>query len=191
MRGGEFEHVRARVTAGLTGEVLEIGFGSGRNLAHYPATVQRVIAIDPATVARKLAARRAAASPVPIEFRGLDAQALPAADESVDSVVSTWTLCTVPDPGQALAEIYRVLRPGGTLRFAEHGRSPDPKVARFQHRLTPLHRRVVGGCHLDRPISQLIADSGLELDHLDTYYLAWPRAFSYTFEGAATKRVAA
>jgi ubiquinone/menaquinone biosynthesis C-methylase UbiE len=190
MRGGEFAQVRSRVTAGLDGEVLEIGFGSGLNLPHYPATVQRVIAVDPATRGRKLAARRAADG-VPVEFRGRDAQALPVADESVDHVVSTWTLCTIPDPGQALEEVYRVLRPGGTLRFAEHGLAPDPKVARFQHRLNPLQRRLVGGCHLDRPISDLITGSGLELSHLDTYYLAWPRAFSYTFEGAAAKRVAA
>jgi len=189
MRGGECARVRSRVTAGLHGEILEIGVGSGLNLPHYPATVQRVIAIDPAAAARKLAARRAAS--VPVEFCGQDAQALPAADDSVDHVISTWTLCTIPDPGQALAEVYRVLRPGGTLRFAEHGLAADPKVARFQHRLTPLNRRLAGGCHLDRPIRDLIAGSGLELSHLDTYYLSWPRALSYTFEGAAAKRVAA
>jgi ubiquinone/menaquinone biosynthesis C-methylase UbiE len=191
MRGSGYAQVRSRIMTGLDGEVLEIGFGSGLNLLHYPAGVQRIIAVDPATGARSLAMRRAAASTVPVEFRGRDAQALPAADESVDHVVSTWTLCTIPDPGRALEEVYRVLRPGGTLRFVEHGLAPDPKVARSQHRLTPLHRRLVGGCHLDRPISELITGSGLELSHLDTYYLAWPPAFSYTFEGAAAKRVAA
>jgi ubiquinone/menaquinone biosynthesis C-methylase UbiE len=190
LRGSEFARVRARVTAGLDGEVLEIGFGSGLNLPHYPPGVRQVIAVDPATVGRQLAARRVA-SRVPVEFRGHDAQALPAADETVNHVVSTWTLCSIRDPGQALAEIYRVLRPGGTLRFAEHGLAPDAKVARFQHRLTPLQRRLVGGCHLDRPVSELIAGSGLELSHLDTYYLAWPRALSYTYEGAAAKLVAA
>ena len=190
MRGSEFARVRARVTAGLDGEVLEIGFGSGLNLPHYPPGVRRVIAVDPAAGGRQLAARRATGR-VPVEFRGHDAQALPAADESVDHVVSTWTLCSIRDPGQALAEIYRVLRPGGTLRFAEHGLAPDAKVARFQHRLTPLQRRLVGGCHLDRPVSELIAGSGLVLSHLDTYYLAWPRALSYTYEGAAAKLVAA
>jgi ubiquinone/menaquinone biosynthesis C-methylase UbiE len=190
MRGRGFAQVRSRVTAGLDGEVLEIGFGSGLNLPHYPATVQRIIAVDPAAGGRSLAARRAAGS-APVEFHGRDAQALPAPDESVDHVISTWTLCTVPDPGQALEEVYRVLRPGGTLRFAEHGLAPDAKVARLQHRLTPLQRRLVGGCHLDRPISQLITGSGLDLSHLDTYYLAWPRAFGYTYEGAATKRMAA
>jgi len=190
MRGGGFARARARVTAGLDGEVLEIGFGSGLNLPYYPAGVQRVIAVDPATGARQLAARRATGR-IPVEFRGRDAQALPAADESVSHVVSTWTLCSIPDPGQALAEIYRVLRPGGTLRFAEHGLAPDPRVARVQHRLTPLHGRLVGGCRLDQPVSELIAGSGLELSHLDTYYLAWPRAFSYTYEGAAAKLVAA
>jgi ubiquinone/menaquinone biosynthesis C-methylase UbiE len=191
MRGGEFERARARVTAGLPGDVLEIGVGSGRNFPYYPARVQRVIAVDPATVGRKPAARRAAARGLPVEFRGADAQSLPSADESVDSVLSTWTLCTIPDAGQALAEVYRVLRAGGTLYFLEHARSPDPKVARAQRRFSPLHGRVAGGCQLDRPIGELFAGAGLELGYLDTFYLSGPRMLGYTYAGAATKRMAA
>lgn len=187
MRGGEFAGPRARAAAGLDGEVLEIGFGSGLNIPYYPAGVKRVWAVDPAAAGRTLAARRAAASAVPIEHAGSDAQALPADDASVDSVLSTWTLCTIPDAAQALAEICRVLRPGGALRFVEHGLAPDAGVARLQRRLTPFQCRVFGGCHLDRRIDQLVAAAGLELTRLDTYYMKGPRALGYTFEGVAVR----
>jgi ubiquinone/menaquinone biosynthesis C-methylase UbiE len=187
MRGSDVEQARARVTAGLDGEVLEIGFGSGRNIPYYPAKLTRVWAVDPATVGRKLAAGRAAASAVPIEYIGLDAQRLPVGDASADHVLSTWTLCTILDPMAALAEIIRVLRPGGALHFVEHGRSPDVKVARLQDRLTPLQRRVAGGCHLNRPIDQLVTASGLEVTRLENYYMKGPRATEYTFEGIAVK----
>jgi len=187
MRGGDVEDVRARVAAGLDGEVLEIGFGSGLNIPYYPARLKQVRAVDPAAVGRRLAAKRAAACAVPIEYIGLDAQTLPVGDESADHVLSTWTLCTIPDPMVALAEIIRVLRPGGALHFVEHGRSPDPKVARMQDRLNPLQRRAFGGCHLNRRIDQLVTASGLELTRLETYYMKGPRAIGYTFEGIAVR----
>lgn len=187
MRARDTHEVRARVTANLAGEVLEIGFGSGLNVPFYPATVTRVWALDPATVGRKLAAGRVAASPVPIEYIGLDAQRIPLGDGRVDHVVTTWTLCTIPDVDQALAEIRRVLRPGGTLRFAEHGRAPDPKVARTQDRLEPIQQRVFGGCQLTRRIDQIVAASGLELTALKNYYRPGPPSTSYTYEGEATK----
>ena len=135
--GREFARVRQRVTAGLAGEVLEIGFGSGLNVPYYPAEVKRVRAVNPATAGRRLAARRLAASPVPVEFAGLDGRALPVETGSVDHVLITWTMCTIPDVQTAVAEMHRVLRPGGELHFAEHGRSPDPGVARWQDRLAP------------------------------------------------------
>ena len=187
MRGGDVEEVRARVAAGLDGEVLEIGFGSGLNVPYYPAGLKQVRAVDPAAAGRRLAAKRAAACAVPIEYIGLDAQTLPVGDESADHVLSTWTLCTIPDPMVALAEIIRVLRPGGALHFVEHGRSPDPKVARMQDRLNPLQRRAFGGCHLNRRIDQLVTASGLELTRLETYYMKGPRAIGYTFEGIAVR----
>jgi len=187
MRGGEYPKLRARVAAGLDGEVLEIGFGSGLNIPYYPAGLKRVLAVDPATVGRRLAAKRAAASAVPIEYVGLDAETLPVPDASVDNVLSTWTLCTIPDAGRALAEVARVLRPGGALHFLEHGLAPDPKVARQQHRLTPIQRWAFGGCHLDRPIDKLVAGAGLSVTRMDTYYMKGPRAHGYTFEGVATK----
>jgi ubiquinone/menaquinone biosynthesis C-methylase UbiE len=184
----EFTLIRARVASGLRGEVLEVGFGSGLNVPHYPEAVTRVLAVDPAVVGRKLAAARVAASPVPVEYAGLDGQALALPPDSIDHVLVTWTLCTIPDAAGALREIGRVLRTGGTFHFVEHGRSPDSSVARWQDRLTPIQRRIAGGCHLNRPIDRLIADSGLELGPVRTYYLAGPRAFGYLFEGTATKR---
>jgi len=187
LRGREYSRLRARVAAGLGGEVLEVGFGSGLNVPHYPPSVVRVRAVDPATVGRKLAAARVADSPVPVEFVGLDGQHLPLDDASVDHVLTTWTLCTIPDVDQALAEITRVLRPGGVYHFLEHGRSPEPRVARWQDRLTPLQRRLAGGCHLNRPIRELIDRPGLRVDEIDNYHLAAPKPFGYMYEGTATR----
>ena len=187
LRGRELGRLRARVTAGLTGEVLEIGFGTGLNVPYYPPGLARVRAVDPATVGRRMAAKRVAASPVPIAYIGLDAETLPLDDGSVDGVLSTWTLCTIPDVRGALAEIRRVLRPGGALHFIEHGRSPDAKVARRQDQFDPLQGRLFGGCHLNRPIDDLVAGAGFELTELKTYYVTGPRAVGYTFEGAATR----
>jgi ubiquinone/menaquinone biosynthesis C-methylase UbiE len=185
--GREFSRLRARVAAELEGEVLEVGFGSGRNVPHYPPALKRVRAVDPATVGRKLAAKRVAASPVPVEYVGLDGEELPLEDESVDHVLTTWTLCTIPDVPRALAEIRRVLRPRGALHFLEHGRSPDPKVVRWQDRLTPIQRRIAGGCHLNRPVDRLVLDAGLEVTRLDNYYMRGPKPLGYMFEGVATK----
>lgn len=187
LRGSDFGPVRARVAAAMDGEMLEIGFGSGLNIPYYPARLKQVWAVDPATTGRKLAAKRAAASPVPITYIGLDAQTLPVGDASVDHVLCTWTLCTIPDPMVALAEVIRVLRPGGAFHFVEHGLSPDAKVARMQERLNPVQRRVFGGCHLNRPIDQLVTAAGFELTQLETYYMKGPKAVGYTFEGVAAK----
>jgi len=186
--GKAFDRLRARVASGLEGEVLEVGFGSGRNVPHYPASVTRVRAVDPATRGRDLAADRVAASPVPVEYVGLDGEVLPLDDASVDHVLTTWTLCTIPAVDRALGEIRRVLRPGGRLHFVEHGRSPDARVARWQDRLTPIQRRVFGGCHLNRPIGRMLTDAGLTITQLDNYYVPGPKAFGYMFEGAAAKR---
>jgi ubiquinone/menaquinone biosynthesis C-methylase UbiE len=187
LAAGEFATIRARVTADLSGEVLEVGFGSGLNVPHYPQAVTRVLAVEPAAVGRKLAAKRVAQSSVPVEYAGLDGQELALPADSVDFALSTWTLCTIPDAAIALAEIRRVLRPGGVFHFAEHGRSPDAKVARWQDRLTPLQRKVAGGCHLNREIDRMIADSGLQLGPVRTYYVSGPRPSGYVFEGTATK----
>jgi ubiquinone/menaquinone biosynthesis C-methylase UbiE len=187
MDRGELALIRGRVCAGLSGDVLEIGFGSGLNVPHYPPGVTRVLAVDPAVLGRRLAAGRLARSPVPVEHIGPDAQSLALPAASVDHVLVTWVLCTIAQAGLALSEVHRVLRPGGSLHFVEHGLSPDPRVARWQHRLTPVQRRLAGGCHLDRPIGQLVAGSGLELLTLENYYTAGPKAFGYMFEGVARK----
>jgi ubiquinone/menaquinone biosynthesis C-methylase UbiE len=183
----ELTPIRARVSAPLAGDVLEVGFGSGLNVPHYPPAVTQVRAVDPATVGRKLAAKRVAASGVPVEYTDLDGQTLSQESASIDHVLTTWTLCSIPDVDRALSEILRVLRPGGSFHFVEHGHSPDPKVSRWQDRLTPIQRRVAGGCHLNRPIDQLVRNSGLELIQLENYYATGPRPFGYMFEGVATK----
>ncbi len=187
LSGKQLAKLRARVAAGLAGEVVEVGFGSGRNVPFYPEAVTRVRAVDPAVTGRRLAAKRVEASPVPVDYIGLDGEHLPLDDDSVDHVLMTWTLCTIPDPARALEEIHRVLRPGGGLHFVEHGRAPDPKVARRQDRLTPVQRRLAGGCHLNRRIDELVGAAGLDMTQLDTYFLPGPKPMSYMFEGVATK----
>jgi len=186
--GKQFARLRKRVTNRLEGDVLEVGFGSGRNVPYYGPEVKRVLAVDPALAGRKLAAKRVAASSTPIEYVGLDGEEIPLDDDSVDNVLTTWTLCTIPDVGRALGEMRRVLRPGGTLHFLEHGRSPDSNVVRWQDRLTPIQRRIAGGCHLNRPIDALVADGGFELDELSTYYVKGPKVFGHMYEGIARKR---
>jgi len=187
LSGREFARLRARVASDLEGEVLEVGFGSGRNVPHYPPAVTRVQAVDPATVGRKLAVKRVAASPIPVEYVGLDGQTLPIESGSIDHVLTTWTLCTIPDVHRALVEIRRVLRPGGALHFLEHGRSPDPQVARWQDRITPINRRIAGGCHPNRPIDTLLAGADLEVTRMENYYVRGPKPLGYMFEGVAAK----
>jgi ubiquinone/menaquinone biosynthesis C-methylase UbiE len=176
--------VRARLGAQLKGDVVELGFGTGLNVPHYGPDVTAVTAIEPSDVAWKLAAERVKASRVPVVRAGLDGQHLPLPDRSADTVLSTWTLCTIPDVSAALAEVRRVLRPGGRLVFVEHGLAPDPGVQQWQHRMNPLQRRVAGGCHLDRDIAGLLADAGLKAEHLDTAYAPGePKLFGYLYEG--------
>lgn len=186
LSGEAMERLRRHACEGLRGDVLEVGFGSGRNVPHYPTAVTRVRAVDPATVGRKMAARRVAASPIPIDYIGLDGQHLPLDDGTVDHVLITWTLCTIPDVDQALSEVRRVLRPGGTLRFVEHAKAPDDRVARWQDRLTPIQRRLFGGCHLNRPIDALIERSGFTMTALDAGYEKGPKPFTYMLKGVAT-----
>ncbi len=179
--------LRARVTEGLRGDVVEIGFGSGLNLPHLPNTVERLLAVDPAVTGQRLAAQRLAASRIPVEFVGLDGADLPLDDQSADAVLCTFTLCTIADVERALAEVHRVLRSGGEFHFLEHGLSPDPPVAKWQRRLTPMQRRVCGGCHFDRPIAELIRGSGFDITTMRNHYLKGPKTPSYLYEGIAQK----
>lgn len=167
------------------GTVLELGFGSGPNVPLYPDTVDRVLAVDPSLVGRRLSAGRIAVSDVPVEFVGLDGEHLPVEDASVDCVLSTWTLCTIPHVELALSEAARVLRPGGELIYLEHGLSPDPKVARRQHRLNGLQNRVAGGCNLDRDIEALVTAAGFEIDGAKQFAIAGPKTMSWMYTGVA------
>ncbi|MRJ76612.1 methyltransferase domain-containing protein [Aeromicrobium sp. SMF47] len=185
---GEVMERREQLCVELQGRVLEIGFGSGLNIEKYPASVESVAAVEPSDVAWRMSAGRRAASPVRITRSGLDGQTLAEDDSSFDAVLSTFTLCTIPDVDRALREVRRVLRPGGSFVFLEHGLAPGPGVARWQRRLDPLERRIAGGCHLSRDVPALISSVGLQITGLDAHYLAGPsvgRPWSYVYEGTA------
>jgi len=178
---------RALVCAGLRGRVLEVGFGTGLNVAHYPEPVTEVLAIEPSDLAWRLAQPRIAESGRRIERAGLNGEQLAVADASVDAVLSTYTLCSIPDVATALGEIRRVLKPGGALHFLEHGLAPQPDVQKWQHRLQPLQSRFAGGCHPARPIDVLIKNSGLKIANLDLRYGTGPRWVSYLYRGRAVR----
>jgi ubiquinone/menaquinone biosynthesis C-methylase UbiE len=178
---------RRAVVAAAHGRVLEIGVGSGLNLPLYGKQVELVYGIDPSRRLLSIARRRAAASAVSVELLLGSATAIPLADSSVDTVVMTWTLCSIPDPLAALREMRRVLKPNGKLCFVEHGLSPEPNIEHWQHRITPAWRRIAGGCHLDRKIDELIRLAGFDLTSLQVEYAPGPRAMSYMYEGCACR----
>jgi SAM-dependent methyltransferase len=167
---------RDQALAGVSGDVLEVGFANGTNLLHYPASVRRVYAVEPSDVAWRKAAGRIAAFGRPVERIGLDGARIDLPDGSVDSVVSAYTMCTIPDLDGALAEMRRLLRPGGSLHFVEHGLSPDPDVAEKQHRWTPRWGKFAGGCHLDREIPAIVEAAGFNLSDLEEFYVPGPSA---------------
>ena len=185
--GPDNQRLRRRVCAGLAGEVVEVGFGSGLNVPHYPQDVSRVAAVEPSDVAWRLASGRTRASATPVERSGLDGQVLPFEDDSFDAALSTWTMCTIPDLGAALAELRRVVRPGGTIHFLEHGLAPDASVATWQRRLDPVQKRLVGGCHLSRPIVPSIEEADCTIQEVDVFYQQGaPKAFGAATLGVAT-----
>jgi ubiquinone/menaquinone biosynthesis C-methylase UbiE len=189
MRGKAYRPARARVCDGLSGAVVEVGFGTGLNARYYPAGVTKVVGIEPSAVCRRIAEPRVAESAVPVEFGGLTGERLDLPSGEFDAVLSTWTLCTIPDWDAALAELRRVLRPGGSFHFIEHGHAPETKVARWQERLEPMNKRIAGGCHLTRRITDHIEKAGFEIDKLENYYFKGePKPLGYTYEGRAFSR---
>jgi ubiquinone/menaquinone biosynthesis C-methylase UbiE len=179
--------LRREACDGLSGRVLEIGFGSGLNLTAYPPAVTSVDAVEPSDLGWELSAQRRAASSVHVARVGLDGQRLAAADATYDAVLSTFTLCTIPDVEAALAEVRRVLRPGGALHVLEHGLAPDPKVAAWQRRLDGLQGRIAAGCHLTRDTPRLLEEAGLTVERLDQAHLPGPGLGKpWTFVSLAT-----
>jgi len=179
---------RQRSLAGVTGAVLEVGFGTGLNLPYYPETVTRVVGVDPSHTSAHLARKRIAASSFPVELVGLSAEQLPVAQASFDSVVSTFTLCTIPNVSSALGEIRRALKPEGRFYFVEHGHADDPRVARWQDRLNGLEQKLFGGCHLNRDISALIRHAGFEIERLEHAYLKGaPKFAGFLYRGVAKR----
>ncbi|MFM8529353.1 MAG: class I SAM-dependent methyltransferase [Ilumatobacteraceae bacterium] len=184
----DFRETRRIQLAPVSGRVLEVGFGAGPNVPHLPDGVDKLYAIDPAVSVRPIADARVRARGIPVEYLGLDGARIDLDDESVDHVVSTMTLCTIPDVDAALSEIHRVLRPGGRFHFVDHGRAPDVRVARWQDRIQPLHSRLFGGCRLDRDIPVLVAASGLQIVTTEADYMKGPRVMGFLHRGVAEKR---
>jgi ubiquinone/menaquinone biosynthesis C-methylase UbiE len=177
---------RRQCLESVTGTVLEVGFGTGLNLPYYPSAVTKVVGVDPSDTSAKLARKRIAKSAFPVETIGLSAEKIPVADGTFDSIVSTFTLCTIPDPAAALREMRRALRPGGRLHFVEHGLAKDPKVERWQKRLNSIQQVVFGGCHLNRRIAVLIEEAGFEIERLENAYLKGaPKFGGFLYRGVA------
>ena len=186
MAGEEFCRLRTDVLAPTHGDVLELGIGTGLNLPHYPATVRSLYAVDPAVLLPKTVLARSACLPFPVHIQRGTAEAIPHTDRRFDYVVSTWTLCTIPNPVLALHEVGRVLKPGGRFLFLEHGRSDDRTIAAWQDRLNPIQNVMGCGCHLNRQIDRLITQSGLTIDHLDRFSMQGvPRLAGEMYRGIA------
>jgi ubiquinone/menaquinone biosynthesis C-methylase UbiE len=188
MRQERLEPYRRRLVPAARGRVLEIGVGSGINFRFYPDGTKTIVGIEPSAQLLSMAQTETAKAAAPVELIEASAEAIPIDNRSVDTVVSTWTLCSIPDVQRALQEIRRVLRLDGRLLFIEHGEAPEPSVSRWQHRLNPLWKRLAGGCHLDRPIDRLIRSAGFEIDRLDTGYMEGPKVLTFLYEGAAHPR---
>jgi ubiquinone/menaquinone biosynthesis C-methylase UbiE len=185
MRNRQLVPYRQRVISGAEGRVLEIGVGSGLNLPFYSQNVREVIGLEPSRKLLDLARGVEQPGLPQVQFISGSAEAIPLESGNVDTVVTTWTLCSIPDATHALREMHRVLKPSGHLLFVEHGRAPDPNVVWWQDRLTPIWRRIGGGCHLNRAIDSLIESAGFKFDRFDTGYMSGPKPMTFMYEGSA------
>ena len=188
MRQRNLAAYRYRVVPAAEGRVLEIGVGSGLNLPFYTQKAELVMGLDPSPKLLSMARRAARPASIPFDFIEGSAEAIPLEDGSVDTVVTTWTLCSIPDASRSLHEMRRVLKPTGRLLFVEHGRAPEPNVRRWQDRLTPVWKRVGGGCHLNRAIGTLIESAGFQFERIETGYMRGPRPMTFMYEGSARPR---
>jgi ubiquinone/menaquinone biosynthesis C-methylase UbiE len=188
MRNRRLAEYRRRVVPAAGGRVLEIGVGSGCNLPLYGTNVTQVIGLEPSPKLLAMTRGKIRDTTAAIELIEGSAEAIPLADGSIDTVVTTWTLCSIPDVARALQQMRRVLKPGGRLLFVEHGLAPQPGVRRWQDHLTPLWKRIGGGCHLNRPIAVLIEDAGFAMERLTTGYMRGPKPMTYMYEGSARPR---
>jgi ubiquinone/menaquinone biosynthesis C-methylase UbiE len=186
MRNQENLPYRRRVTSAAEGRVLEIGIGSGLNLPLYPAAVREIVGLEPSAKLAEMTRHAARDSSMPVSLIEGSAEAIPLDSAGFDTVVTTWTLCTIPDADRALREMRRVLKPGGQLLFVEHGRSPEAGVHIWQDRLDPIWKRFTGGCHINRPIRSLIENSGFRVEAIETGYGKGPRLVAFMYEGRAT-----
>jgi ubiquinone/menaquinone biosynthesis C-methylase UbiE len=186
MRNHVLDPYRRGAIESAHGLVLEIGVGSGLNLSLYGPAVDRVLSLDPLPELLRLASQRVAQALIPVSLVRASAEAIPFADAAFDVIVMTWTLCSIPNPIAALTEMRRVLKPGGRLVFVEHGLSPEIRIARWQHRLTPYWKRISGGCHLDRKMDDLIRAAGFQIDAVETGYMQGPKPWTFMYQGAAT-----
>jgi ubiquinone/menaquinone biosynthesis C-methylase UbiE len=185
MRNRQFQPYRERVVSAAEGRVLEIGIGSGLNLAFYPGQVREIVGLEPAERLLGMAREAACRSRLKVTLIEGSAEAIPLERNTIDTVVTTWTLCTIPDPLGALQEMRRVLRSSGQLLFVEHGLAPEEKIRRWQNRLTPVWKRIAGGCHLNRPIRELIENAGFAITQIDTGYMEGPKLMTFFYQGRA------
>jgi SAM-dependent methyltransferase len=188
MSNRDAAQVRSQIIPSARGRVLEVGIGPGLNLPFYSHTVRELQGVDPSKELLKMASKKAGSAPFPVALLPCSAEELPLENQAVDTVVITWTLCSIPEPGKALAEIWRVLKPGGNLIFAEHGLAPEPKVRAWQNRINSPWKALAGGCNLNRPIDRLISSAGFSILELETAYLPGPRMLTFTYKGSARKQ---
>ena len=189
MSGSNLKQYRQQLLKGVAGDILEIGFGTGLNLPYYPKSVTKITTIDPNPGMQKLARSRITQSQITVDYKVLNGESLPMADASFDSVVCTWTLCSIPLADKAIAEVYRLLKPGGKFFFIEHGLSHEPKIQFWQNRLTPIQKVLADGCHLNRQINELVRQQFPNVNVEQFYAPKLPKVIGYMYRGIAVKSV--